>query len=130
MPERGCIAKEGRILFVNEGDSGIACEIMGSPPRSAPVFRGICPSRSRGNQNALLAGLVECRCPRDASIGIDCDGQVDIGAMEEMLRAHLDGCDVVCGVRPSGARCPLGPARAAACRMRRCARGSLWLHWW
>lgn len=35
----------------------------------------------------------------DITITIDCDGQDDIKAMEDMVKAYLDGCDVVYGVR-------------------------------
>ena len=37
------------------------------------------------------------RC--DISISIDCDGQDDINAMDDMVRAYLGGCDIVYGVR-------------------------------
>ncbi|MFR3046099.1 MAG: hypothetical protein ACLTM8_10730 [Veillonella parvula] len=32
---------------------------------------------------------------------IDCDGQDDIDAMDKMVDAYLDGCEVVYGVRSS-----------------------------
>ena len=35
----------------------------------------------------------------DITISIDCDGQDDINAMDEMVDAFLEGCDVVYGVR-------------------------------
>ena len=37
------------------------------------------------------------RC--DITISIDCDGQDDINAMDAMVDAYRDGCDVVYGVR-------------------------------
>ena len=37
------------------------------------------------------------RC--DVTISIDCDGQDDINAMDAMIDAYLDGCEVVYGVR-------------------------------
>lgn len=103
LQERGYIAEDSCILFVNDGSSDTTWEIIESLAKSDPVFRGICLSRNRGHQNALLAGLMECRSFCDVSISIDCDGQDDIGAMEDMLRAYLDGCDVVYGVRSSRA---------------------------
>ncbi len=103
LQERGYIADDSCILFVNDGSSDTTWEIIESLAKSDPVFRGICLSRNRGHQNALLAGLMECRSFCDVSISIDCDGQDDIGAMEDMLRAYLDGCDVVYGVRSSRA---------------------------
>ena len=56
-------------------------------------------SRNRGHQNAVLAGLMEAKDRCDISISIDCDGQDDINAMDDMVRAYLDGCDIVYGVR-------------------------------
>ena len=37
----------------------------------------------------------------DITISIDCDGQDDINAMDAMVDAYLDGCEVVYGVRSS-----------------------------
>ena len=37
----------------------------------------------------------------DITISIDCDGQDDIDAMDKMVDAYLDGCEVVYGVRSS-----------------------------
>ena len=35
----------------------------------------------------------------DITISIDCDGQDDIDAMDKMVEAYADGCDIVYGVR-------------------------------
>ena len=66
-----------------------------------PHFLGISQSRNRGHQNAVLAGLLEARDRCDITISIDCDGQDDINAMDEMVDAYLEGYDVVYGVRSS-----------------------------
>ena len=90
-----------RVVFVNDGSKdrtwGLICELAASDP----VFEGCSLSRNRGHQNALLGGLMEVRGRCDAAISIDCDGQDDISAMEGMVDAYLDGCDVVYGVRSS-----------------------------
>ena len=49
----------------------------------------------------MLAGLLEARDRCDITISIDCDGQDDINAMDEMVDAYLEGYDVVYGVRSS-----------------------------
>ena len=41
------------------------------------------------------------RC--DITISIDCDGQDDINAMDQMVDVYLDGCDIVYGVRSNRA---------------------------
>ena len=57
------------------------------------------PYNNRGHQNAVLAGLMEAKSRCDITISIDCDGQDDINAMDAMVDAYRDGCDVVYGVR-------------------------------
>ena len=63
------------------------------------LAEGICLSRNRGHQNALLGGLLTVKDRCDITISIDCDGQDDINAMDEMVKAYHDGCEVVYGVR-------------------------------
>ena len=77
---------------------------MGADPSFAAQdehYIGISQSRNRGHQNAVLAGLMEAlhsdSC--DITISIDCDGQDDINAMDEMVKKYLDGAEVVYGVR-------------------------------
>jgi len=62
-------------------------------------YQGICQSRNRGHQNAVLAGLMEAKDVCDITISIDCDGQDDINAMNDMVDAYADGCEIVYGVR-------------------------------
>ena len=64
-------------------------------------FIGISQSRNMGHQNAVLAGLMEAKDMCDITISIDCDGQDDISAMEEMVDAYTDGAEIVYGVRSS-----------------------------
>ncbi|WP_293673744.1 glycosyltransferase family 2 protein [uncultured Parolsenella sp.] len=89
------------VLLVNDGSRDRTWEIIEGLSEQDPRFRGMSLSRNRGHQNALLAGLMECRSSCDCAISIDCDGQDDISAMGEMVDAYLDGCDVVYGVRSS-----------------------------
>lgn len=44
---------------------------------------------------------MEARGKCDITISVDCDGQDDINAMDKMVDAYADGCDVVYGVRSS-----------------------------
>ena len=74
--------------------------------RENPHFIGICQSRNRGHQNAVLAGLMEAKDVSDITISIDCDGQDDIATMEAMVDAYYDGAEVVYGVRSSVIRIP------------------------
>ena len=95
----GKIHEDSRILFVNDGSKDQTWEIICGLAKENPHFMGISQSRNRGHQNAVLAGLMEAKDQCDITISIDCDGQDDINAMDAMVDAYLDGCDVVYGVR-------------------------------
>ena len=95
----GLIAEESRILFVNDGSRDRTWEIIGALSETDPHYLGIAQSRNRGHQNAVLAGLMEAKKHCDITISIDCDGQDDIHAMDEMVRQYLEGCEIVYGVR-------------------------------
>lgn len=98
----GKISSSSKIMFVNDGSSDDTWQIIQSLVQGdGSLFLGICLSRNRGHQNALLAGLMEVRHRCDACVSIDCDGQDDIAAIEDMVDAYLDGCDIVYGVRSS-----------------------------
>ena len=95
----GKISPESRVLFVNDGSKDRTWEIICDLAARDPHYAGICQSRNRGHQNAVLAGLMEAKSRCDITISIDCDGQDDIDAMDAMVDAYRDGCDVVYGVR-------------------------------
>lgn len=93
------IAPDSRILFVNDGSKDQTWNIILQLSKEEERIQGICLSRNRGHQNALLAGLMEAKEQCDITISIDCDGQDDIHAMEEMVRAYHKGAQIVYGVR-------------------------------
>ena len=95
----GKIAEESRVLFVNDGSRDRTWEIISELAASDEHYLGISQSRNRGHQNAVLAGLMEARERCDITISIDCDGQDDLNAMDEMVDKYLAGAEVVYGVR-------------------------------
>ena len=95
----GKISEDSRVLFVNDGSKDNTWNIIRDLSKENPHYIGICQSRNRGHQNAVLAGLMEAKDRCDITISIDCDGQDDINAMDDMVDAYLDGCEVVYGVR-------------------------------
>ena len=95
----GKISPDSRILFVNDGSKDKTWEIIHSLAAADEHYLGISQSRNRGHQNAVLAGLMEAKSRCDITISIDCDGQDDINAMDGMVDAYREGCDVVYGVR-------------------------------
>ncbi|MGY3776146.1 glycosyltransferase family 2 protein [Helcococcus sueciensis] len=97
--DSGKVSNKSRILFVNDGSKDETWEIIKNISRQDKHFLGISQSRNRGHQNAVLSGLMEAKDYADITISIDCDGQDDINAMDEMIEKYMDGYDVVYGVR-------------------------------
>ena len=99
LRDSGRISDSSRILFVNDGSSDQTWPLIRKLAAEDPHYLGICQSRNRGHQNAVLAGLMEARDRCDITISIDCDGQDDLNAMDRMVDAYLEGSEVVYGVR-------------------------------
>lgn len=93
------ISVESRILFVNDGSKDSTWEIICKLAKKDEHFAGISLSRNRGHQNAVLAGLMEAKDICDITISLDCDGQDDINAIDEMITAYKTGAEIVYGVR-------------------------------
>ena len=58
--EKGRVAPESRVVFVNDGSKDNTWNIIQELAKSDEHFEGICLSRNRGHQNALLGGLMTC----------------------------------------------------------------------
>ena len=101
LVEKGKVDDKSRVMFVNDGSKDRTWSIISELAASEEHYIGISQSRNRGHQNAVLAGLMEAKDICDITISIDCDGQDDINAMDAMVDAYLDGCEVVYGVRSS-----------------------------
>lgn len=99
LVQKDKISDDSRVLFVNDGSKDRTWEIIKELSEQNDHYKGICQSRNRGHQNAVLAGLMEAKDVCDITISIDCDGQDDINAMNDMVDAYLDGCEIVYGVR-------------------------------
>ncbi len=99
LTDAGKISENSRILFVNDGSADKTWEIIGDLAAQDEHYIGICQSRNRGHQNAVLAGLMEAKDECDITISIDCDGQDDINAMDRMVEEYLNGAEIVYGVR-------------------------------
>ena len=97
--DAGKISDASRVLFVNDGSRDKTWEIICALAKQDPHYIGISQSRNRGHQNAVLAGLMEAKDRCDITISIDCDGQDDINAMDEMVERYGEGYEIVYGVR-------------------------------
>ena len=99
LAKQDLITEDSRILFVDDGSKDSTWKIINNLASTDEHYIGIQQSRNRGHQNAVLAGLMEAKDNCDVTISIDCDGQDDIHAMEDMVKAYHDGCEIVYGVR-------------------------------
>ncbi len=95
----GKISPQSRILLIDDGSRDTTWDIIAALARENTHFTGIRQSRNRGHQNSVLAGLMEAKDKCDITISIDCDGQDDLNAMDAMVAAYHDGCEIVYGVR-------------------------------
>lgn len=95
----GTIAKDSRVLFVDDGSKDGTWSIIAGLNAADGLFEGVKLSRNRGHQSALLAGMYTATERADMIISMDADLQDDIGAVDEMLDYYYQGNDVVYGVR-------------------------------
>lgn len=101
MTADGRISLKSRIMFVNDGSKDKTWEIISRLHEENPLFCGVCLSRNKGHQNALLAGLMTAKAYADIVISLDADLQDDVNAIDGMVSAYAQGNDVVYGVRSS-----------------------------
>ena len=94
---KGAISSASEIVFVDDGSRDGTWGLVEALVGSGWSVRGVKLSRNCGHQNALLAGLAEAK--GDAIVTIDADLQDDETAIEAMLAAFDDGCEIVYGVR-------------------------------
>lgn len=99
LTEKKKISPKSRILYVDDGSRDRTWEIMKEMSASDERILAIRQSRNRGHQNALLAGLMEAKELCDITVSMDCDGQDDVEAVEAMVDAFYEGCEIVYGVR-------------------------------
>ena len=95
----GLIAEESFLLMVDDGSKDATWKVISDQATLNQRIKGLKLSHNRGHQNALFAGLMETKDQCDITISIDCDGQDDVDAMNEMVREYLSGSEVVYGVR-------------------------------
>lgn len=86
-----------RLFFIDDGSTDQTWADIEALAAQDPRIHGLKLSRNFGQQNAILAGLLTA--PGDILISIDADLQDDPDAIEEMVRAHSAGAEVVYGIR-------------------------------
>ena len=99
LTDRGLVAPESRMLFVDDGSRDRTWELIREYHQKSPLVEGLKLAHNRGHQNALLAGLMEAKERYDLAVSMDADLQDDMDAMDEMVEKYREGCDIVYGVR-------------------------------
>ena len=94
------IKKDSKILFVDDGSKDGTWDIIKKMTKNK-LYSGVKLSRNRGQQNALLAGLLVSKKHADITISIDVDLQDDINVIDDMVKEYNDGAEIVYGVRKS-----------------------------
>ena len=97
LRDRGLIAGNSRIYFVDDGSTDGTWDCISGLAASNEHFVGVKLTRNFGHQYAVYAGMMHAA--GDALISIDADLQDDINAIDEMVERYLSGDDVVYGVR-------------------------------
>ena len=93
------ISADSKIVFVDDGSRDETWKIICDLSEQHGSIEGIQQSRNRGHQNAVLMGMLDSRDKCDICITIDCDGQDDITAIEQMVDKYHEGYEVIYGVR-------------------------------
>lgn len=97
MCGEGLINQKSSIFYVDDGSYDETWKQIEEFSSKFNEVCGIRLSRNRGHQNALLCGLLTA--PGDILISIDADLQDDLNVIPEMVKHHLNGCEVVYGIR-------------------------------
>lgn len=93
------ISDTSKVMYVNDGSKDNTWNLIKEINKKEKLFTGLCLSRNRGHQNALLAGLMTAKDYADIVISMDADLQDDIDAMDLMINKYYEGCDVVYAAR-------------------------------
>ena len=101
MIDSGLVSDKSRMVFVNDGSKDKTWELIEQYHQENPLVLGIKLSRNSGHQFAVLAGLMTVKERCDMAITMDADLQDDIDVIDEFVKQHYDGCEIVYGVRNS-----------------------------
>ena len=100
LTEAFALSENSRVLFVNDGSPDGTWNAIRALNRADPRAVGISLAFNAGEKNAILAGMDQAvENGADCVITADSDLQDDIGVADDMLRAFLNGNDLVLGVR-------------------------------
>ena len=99
LTDDGRIDPGSRLFLVDDGSTDNTWKTISDFAERDEAVSAIGLARNSGHQNALLAGMLEAKDKTDIIVTMDCDGQDDINAVDEMIEEYRNGSDVVYGVR-------------------------------
>lgn len=99
LAAEGLATADSAVYFVDDGSQDKTWSLIEALAQSNTHVHGIKLSRNQGHQNALIAGLFGAQ--GDVLVSIDADLQDDVNVIEDMVRKHHDGFEIVYGVRQS-----------------------------
>jgi glycosyltransferase involved in cell wall biosynthesis len=106
LREKGQIASESFLFFVDDGSVDKTWGMLLDLNKSNPEVKGLKLARNFGHQNAVLAGLLSVRHRADCVISMDADLQHDPQAIYSFLDKYRRGADIVYGVRHDAGNVP------------------------
>ncbi len=95
--EQGLVSAESTIYFIDDGSRDTTWALIEQYAATYPHIHGIKLSANRGTQYALMAAINTIIC--DMMVTIDADLQDDVDMIASMVRHHLQGAEIVYGVR-------------------------------
>lgn len=101
MKQSGDVASDSFILFCDDGSKDNTWSMIVELYKSHKEIGAIKLAHNRGQQAAMLAGLMCVREISHAAVTIDADIQDDPHAIAEMVKKYREGADIVYGVRAS-----------------------------
>lgn len=97
---RGLIRENSFVCYVDDGSRDATWQILVNRHMRDTSCRAVKFAANAGHQNAVWAGMTECRkWGADCIISLDADLQDDISVIPQMLAEYVNGCDIVYGVR-------------------------------
>ena len=97
--EEQLIDSSSYILCCDDGSIDDTWDIIKSVHKQDKRLKGISLAHNKGQQNALLAGLMTVMDNCDAAISIDADLQDDPNMIKLMIKEYINGKEIVYGVR-------------------------------
>lgn len=97
--EEQLIDSSSYILCCDDGSTDDTWNIIKSVHKQDKRLKGISLAHNKGQQNALLAGLMTVMDNCDAAISIDADLQDDPNMIKLMIKEYINGKEIVYGVR-------------------------------